>query len=190
MNKKLLIALALCAAPAMAAPALTLKPAQQDRSLTVAAEYTRYDAALDTTSIGGTVKFDKVLAPMNHGNYWSWNAAFSYGAGTVDNGKGANDTDFTTMDFRLGIDANIVTSKKLTVFVGPRVGYSIMDIDLPNTDKTKSIMFGFSVGARYLTNGGTGIEVGYTKGYFNNTEDNFGMNDDTHSFYAGVSFGF
>ena len=75
MNTKLILALALCAAPVMAAPAVTLLPTKNDQSLTLAADYTRYDANPDKTSYGATLKFDKALAPMNNGNYWSWNAA-------------------------------------------------------------------------------------------------------------------
>lgn len=190
MNTKLILALALCAAPVMAAPAVTLLPTKNDRALTIAADYTRYQANPDTTSYGATLKYDKVLAPMNNGNYWSWNAAFNYSIGSVAGGPGAKDRDFTTMCVQLGIDANIVTNKNLSVFVGPRVGYHVFEWDEGNNDKTKSIMFGYSAGIRYLTQGGTGIEVGYTHGYYNDTKDDNGMGNNTHSIYAGVSFGF
>ncbi len=188
MNKKLLIALALCAAPAMAAPALTLKPADNDKALTVAAEYTRFDSNLDMTSYGVTLKYDKVLAPMNNGNYWSWNAAFNYSSGSQ--AQDPKDRDFTNMGIRLGIDANIVTNKNLTVFVGPRIGYNIFEWDENGEDKEKSIMFGFSAGIRYTTQRGTDFEVGYTRGYYNDTKDDNGMGTETHSIYAGVSLGF
>ena len=188
MNKNLLIALALCVTPAMAAPALTLKPTTNNRALTVAAEYTRYDRAADMTAYGLTLKYDKVLAPMNNGNYWSWNAAFNYSSGSEAGDP--KDADFSSMGIRLGIDANIVTNKNLTVFVGPRIGYNILEWDKDVEDKAKSIMFGYSAGVRYTTQRGTDFEVGYTRGYYNNTKDDIGMGTRTHSIYAGVSFGF
>lgn len=195
MNKNLLIALALCATPVMAAPALTLKPAKDDRALTVAAEYTRFNSNPDMTAYGVTLKYDKVLAPMNNGNYWSWNAAFNYSMGSEAAAvRGGEDQDFDTMGIRLGIDANVVTNKNLTVFVGPRVGYTIFEWDKEQvageSKKEKSIMFGYSAGVRYITNGGTSLEFGYIHGYYNNTKDDNGMSDDTHSIYAGVSFDF
>lgn len=192
MNNKLILALAIAAAPAMAAPAVTLKPADSNQALTIAGEYTMYEAANDTSSYGVAVKLDKVLAPMLNGNYWSWNAAFSYGFGTVDNGKGAKDLDFNTTTIRLGVDANIVTNRNLTVFVGPRIGYHISEADVRNAEKLKYLMFGFSAGLRYKTMGGTGIEIGYTRGYYNRTKDNIGFrgDDNTHTIYGGVSFSF
>lgn len=181
MNTKLILTLAIAAAPVMAAPAITLLPDTTDQALTIAAEYTRIENGIDQTGYGATLKYDQVLAPMNNGNYWSWNASFNYCTGSTDNGNGVQDTDFNSQSIRLGIDANIVTNKNLTVFVGPRIGYNIFDVDMPNFDKVKSIMYGFSAGVRYRTARGTNWEAGYIHGWYNNTKDNIGMGQETHS---------
>lgn len=188
MKKNLILALVLCAAPVVAAPALTLKPDSHQKAVTVAGEYTIYDADFsDDSSYGITIKYDKVLAPMNHGNYWSWNAAFNYSSGTNDNGNPGGKSDYTTMALRFGIDANIVTSKKLTVFVGPRIGMQQVDPDAG--DKEKALLYGFATGVRYITENGTNLEVGYHRNFYDFSEEAWGVKS-SNSIYAGISIGF
>ncbi len=187
MKKNLILTLVLCAAPVVAAPALTLKPVPQQKAITVAGEYTIYDQdAADDKAYGITLKYDSVLSPWNNGNYWSWNAAFNYSSGTSENANGKS--DYNTMALRFGIDANIVTSKKLTVFVGPRIGGQQVEPD-GGGDSENALMYGFAAGIRYITNGGTNVEVGYLRSFYDFSEDDWGVKS-SNAIYAGVSFGF
>lgn len=187
MTKHIITAITLLAVPAMAAPALSLKPAAHESTVTIAGEYTNYVTGNDDTAYGITLKYDKILAPMNNDNYWSWNAAFNYSTGCSDNGKPNGDLDYKTMAVRLGIDANIVTNKNLTVFAGPRIG--IQQLDPDGGDKENALMYGFSTGIRYITSGGTNWEVGYLRSYYKFKEEALGTAD-ANSIYVGVSFGF
>lgn len=194
MKSKLLLALVIAAAPAMAAPAQTLKPLSTDKAISLALEHTMFSSgASDISTNGITFRFDKVLAPMSNGNYWTWNVGASFAKGEEDrgaNGWGNNrTTDIDTMDIFAGVDANFTVAPRTTIFVGPRMGYSTYDVDGAN-DKTQGLMYGINVGVRYkLQNYDANVEVGFRHSWYERSKAEEG-NTEANSIYAGISIGF
>lgn len=190
MNTKLILALAIAAAPVMAAPALTMKPLPTDKAITLAVEHTMYSALgedIDTNGI--TLRFDKVLAPMSNGNYWSWNVGGSIAKGELDRGRWGRDEDLDTWEIYGGVDANITVAPRTTIFAGPRIGYSTFEAENAN-EESQGLLYGFNVGVRYkLQDYNANVEVGFRHTWYEWSKAEEG-NTEANSIYAGVSIGF
>ena len=196
MKKNVLLATALflsIVAPAVAAQkstALTMKPLNSDKSVTVGVEYTMFEnAGADENAYGISLRYDKAFAPLKKdGDFWSWNLGAYWNTGEIDAGGNGGGLDFTVMGIRYGIDANFVVAPRTTVFVGPRVGYAVYEPD--GGDDEDAITYGFASGVRYQMENSTGVvECGFMHTWYAFQEEAAGTSE-ANTIFVGAGFAF